>query len=142
MKPFFHTTLSPLEGVAIIGLLVAVVLLIFVGLPAVPRTADRNAGRLIAQARAVASFGNSVFRSGGAFYRVSVYEKRFVVCFMAARAYSYADVRVISDKSAQQRGQLMVDLNGTRLTLSGNAESLERLANALSNQISGPRSSS
>ncbi len=141
MKPFFHTTLSLLEGVVTVGSLFVVALVVFVGLPAIPRTVDKNSGRLIAQARAAASFGNSAFRSGGALYRVSVYEKRFVVCFMSARSYSYADVRVICDKSAQ-RGQLMVDLNGTRLALSGNAESLERVANALSDRVGGKRSSS
>ncbi|CAG9229897.1 conserved hypothetical protein [Paraburkholderia sabiae] len=141
MKPFFQTTLSPLEGMVVIGLLLAVVLVVFVGLPAVPRTVDRNAGRLIAQVRAAASFGNSVFRSGGALYRVSVYEKHLVVCFMTARSYSYTDVRVMRDKSAH-RGQLMVDLDGTRLVLTGNAESLERVAGALSDRTGSQRPSS
>ncbi|MGF6880022.1 hypothetical protein OKW35_009556 [Paraburkholderia sp. MM5477-R1] len=134
MKPFLQTTLSPLEGAAVIGLLIAVVLLIFVLLPAALRTVDRNAGRWIAKARAVASFGDSAFRSGGALYRFSAYEQHLVVCFMTARSYSYKDIRLLREKHVH-RGKLTVDLDGTRVVLWGNVESLDRLAKALSERI-------
>lgn len=134
MKPFFQTTLSPSEGGVVIGLLIAVVLVVFFLIPAASRTVDRDAGRLIAQARAVASFGDSFFRSGGAFYRFSAYEQHLVVCFIGARSYSYKDVRLPRDKLVQ-RGRLIVDLEGTRVVLWGNVESLERFAKALSGRV-------
>jgi hypothetical protein len=134
MKLSFQTTLNPLQGVAVIGLLIIGVLVVFFLLPAVPRTADRNAGRLVAQARVIASFGSSTFRSGGAFYRFSAYEQRLVVCFVTAQSYSYSDVRLIQEKNVQS-GKLTVDIHGTRVVLLGSAVSLGRLATALSERI-------
>ncbi|MFL9909411.1 hypothetical protein [Paraburkholderia sp. RL17-337-BIB-A] len=134
MKPFFQTTLSPSAGLVVIGLLIVGVLVVFVLLPAISRIADRSAGQLIAQARVIASFGQSVFRSGGAFYRFSVYEQHLVVCFITARSYSYKDVQLVQEKYVQ-RGKLTVDLEGTRVVLWGNAESLERLATGMSERI-------
>lgn len=135
MKPFFQTTLSPSAGALVIGLLIIGVLVVFALLPAISRIADRGGGRLIAQARVVASFGQSAFRSGGAFYRFSVYEQRLVVCFIVARSYSYKDVRLVQEKYVH-RGKLTVDLEGSRVVLWGNAESLKRLATGLSERIS------
>jgi type II secretory pathway pseudopilin PulG len=134
MKPFFQTTLSPSAGAVAIGLLIIGVLGVFVLLPAISRIADRSAGQLIAQARVIASFGQSAFRSGGAFYRFSVYEQYLVVCFMTARSYSYNDVRLVQEKYVQ-RGKLTVDLDGIRVALWGNAERVERLATALSERM-------
>lgn len=134
MKPYFETTLSPSEGAAVIGLLIVGVLLVFALLSAVSRTVDKNAGRLIAQARVIASFGESVFHFGGAFYRFSAYEQHLVVCFISARSYSYKDVRLVQEKHVQ-RGMLTVNLAGSRVVLRGNAESLDRLAKALSERI-------
>ncbi|NPT35176.1 hypothetical protein [Paraburkholderia xenovorans] len=134
MKPFFQTTLSPSAGAVVIGLLIVGVIVVFVLLPAISRIADRSAGQLIAQARVIASFGQSAFRSGGAFYRFSVYEQHLVVCFITARSYSYKDVRLVQEKYVQQ-GKLTVDLEGIRVVLWGNAESLERLATGLSERI-------
>ncbi|ABE30119.1 hypothetical protein DR64_528 [Paraburkholderia xenovorans LB400] len=134
MKPFFQTTLSPSAGAVVIGLLIVGVIVVFVLLPAISRIADRSAGQLIAQARVIASFGQSAFRSGGAFYRFSVYEQHLVVCFITARSYSYKDVRLVQEKYVQ-RGKLTVDLEGIRVVLWGNAESLERLATGLSERI-------
>lgn len=91
-----------------IGLLIVGVIVVFVLLPAISRIADRSAGQLIAQARVIASFGQSAFRSGGAFYRFSVYEQHLVVCFITARSYSYKDVRLVQEKYVQ-RGKLTVD---------------------------------
>ncbi|MFL9945279.1 hypothetical protein PQR68_04735 [Paraburkholderia agricolaris] len=134
MKPFFQTTLSHSAGAVAIGLLIIGVLGVFVLLPAISRIADRSAGQLIAQARVIASFGQSAFRSGGAFYRFSVYDRYLVVCFMTARSYSYNDVRLVQEKYVQ-RGKLTIDLDGIRVVLWGNAESLERLATALSERM-------
>lgn len=131
MKSYFETTLSPWEGATVISLLLVCVLVVSVLLPAVLRTVDRNAGRLFAQARVIASFGESVFHSGGAFYRFSAYEKHLVVCFISVRSYSYKDVRLLQEKHVQ-RGRLTVNLDGSHVVLWGNAESLERLAKALS----------
>lgn len=134
MKLYFETTLSPSEGAAVIALLIVGVLLVFVLLPAVSRTVDKNAGRLIAQAQVIASFGESVLHLGGAFYRFSAYEQHLVVCFISARSYSYKDVRLVQEKHVQ-RGMLTVNLAGSRVVLRGNAESLDRLAKALSERI-------
>lgn len=134
MKSFFQTTLSPSAGAVVVGLLIVGVIVVFVLLPAISRIADRSAGQLIAQARVIASFGQSAFRSGGAFYRFSVYEQHLVVCFITARSYSYKDVRLVQEKYGQ-RGKLTVDLEGIHVVLWGNAESLERLATGLSERI-------
>ena len=134
MKPFFQTTLSPSVGAVVIGLLIVGVIVVFVLMPAISRIIDRSAGKLIAQARVIASFGQSAFRSGGAFYRFSVYEQHLVVCFITARSYSYKDVRLVQEKYVQQ-GKLTVDLEGIRVVLWGKVESLEHLATGLSERI-------
>ena len=138
MKPFLQITLSPSQGLLVVGLIIVVALAIFVVLPAVPRAVDKNAGRLITQARVAASSGSSLFHSGGAFYRFSVYEKHLVVCFLAGRSYSYTDIRLTRNKSVQ-RGQFEVHLDGVRFVLTGNAESLDRLAKALSERLEDQR---
>jgi hypothetical protein len=131
MKPFIQITLNPSQGATVIGCLFVITLFVFVLLPGLSRAVDRHAGRLIAQARAITSFGESAIRSGGAFYRFSVYEKHLVVCLMMARSYSYEHVRLLQEKPVRH-GKLLLDLDGTRVVLFGNAESLERLARALS----------
>ena len=110
MKPFLQLTLSPSQGMAVIGFLVIGVFIVFFLLPGFSRAVDRHAGRLLAQARVIASFGESAFRSGGAFYRFSVYERHLVVSFITARSYSYDNIRVLQEKRVQH-GKLTLDLD-------------------------------
>ncbi|TXC83752.1 hypothetical protein [Paraburkholderia azotifigens] len=113
--------------------LIALARAIFISIPAVSRQTDRNAGRLLAQARVVASSGNSMVRMGAASYRFTAYEKRLVVCLLASRACPYKSVRVLQDRSVRS-GNLTIALDGVRVELWGNAESLARLAKMLSLQ--------
>ncbi|PMS19971.1 hypothetical protein C0Z16_34995 [Paraburkholderia rhynchosiae] len=133
MKPFFHAILSLSEGAFLIGAFIALAIAIFVLWPAVLRKADKNAGPVLAQARVIASFGESIFRMGGAFYRVTAYERHLVVCLLVARSYPYRNVRVVRDGHTKG-GKLTIALYGVHTELQGHAESIHRLAKVLSQQ--------
>ncbi|MDR6495163.1 hypothetical protein J2797_005079 [Paraburkholderia terricola] len=133
MKPFFQTILSPLEGAFVVGSFIVLAIAIFVLWPAISRKADKNAGRVLAQARVIASFGGPIFRMGGAFYRVTAYERHLVVCFLVARSYPYQNVRVVRDEHTKG-GKLTIALYGVCAELQGNADSIHRLAKVLSQQ--------
>lgn len=133
MKPFFHTILSPLDGACLVGALIALAIAIFVLWPAVLQKADEDAGRVLAQARVIASFGGPIFRVGGGVYRVTAYERRIVVCLFVARSYPYHAVQVVRDGHTNG-GRLTLALYGVRMELHGNAKSIDRLSKVLSQQ--------
>ena len=133
MKPFFHTILSPLDGVCVIGALLVLAITIFVLWPAELRKADKDAGRVLAQARVIASFGGPIFRMGGGFYRVTAYERRLVVCFLVARSYPYDTVQVVRG-GRTNGGRLTIQLYSVPTELQGNARSIHRLSKVLAQQ--------
>ena len=95
-------------------------------------------GRLLTEARVVASFGGPFLRFGGAFYRFTLYENYLVVCFMTARSYAYKDVHF--QKSFNNGGDsLALLLNDTPVTLHGNRESLARISVVLSKNVASSR---
>lgn len=129
-----HGTLSPFEAFVTISIVLAFAVIVFAVLPGLPRMLDKAGGRRLAQVRVIASFGGPYLRSGGAFYRFSLYERYLVVCFMTARSYPYEGVRV-RDPFNKVGSSLSLTLDGVPVTLRGNSEGLERFSEALSKYV-------
>lgn len=134
MKPFYVATLNPIDALITISILLTIVVGLFVMLPGLSRKLDRVGGRPLAKIRVVASFGGPSLRSGGAFYRFSMYERYLVVCFMTAHSYAYENVH-FQQPFKNGENSLALLLNGTPVILYGNTESLERFSKALAEYV-------
>lgn len=137
MKPIYIGTVSPIAGLLIVLTLLATVLALFIVLPGLHRTLDRAGGRRSAQVRVFATFGRGIVRSGGAFYRFTLYENYLVTCFMIARAYAYRSVRV-SERYIEKSGRLRLVINDVPVILYGNSQDLKKFYEVLRNFVESP----
>jgi hypothetical protein len=134
MKYSYTGILNPTQGAIAISILIATAVGLFVILPSLSRKADRSGGSLLAQVRVVALFGETFFRFGGAFYRVSVYENYLVTSFLTVHSYTFEQV-IIVGKFKQGSSSLTLQLNGVPVLLVGNSESLKCFYDALSQRL-------
>ncbi|WDD94512.1 hypothetical protein Bsp3421_004640 [Burkholderia sp. FERM BP-3421] len=113
------------------------VLALFIVLPGLRRTLDREGGHRSAQVRVFATFGHGIVRSGGAFYRFTLYESYLVTCFLIARAYTYRSIRV-PERYVEKSGRLRLVINEVPVVLYGNSQDLEKFYKALSKFVELP----
>jgi len=130
MTPIYKTTFSPAEVFAYLSFLALFAYGLFIYIPGVRRKKEAGCGVPLGTVRVAACFGDSSLRWGGAFYRVSLYEKCMVVCFFSANVYSYRQVRLRKPhKKNSHRLDLIV--KNTPVSLYGNCFDLEKFVDAL-----------
>ncbi len=125
MKPIYIDALSPAVGLILVLILLVTVVALFVFIPKFPRALDRAGGRRLAQVRVFTIFGHGIVRSGGFFYRFTLYENYLVTCFMIDRAYVYRNVRTFG-QYFEGSGRLRLVINGVPVTLYGNSRDIDK----------------
>ena len=131
MTPIYTTTFSPTEAFLYLSFLAFFVYGLFVYIPGVKRKKETECGLPPGVIRVVASFGDSSLRWGGAFYRVSLYDKCVVICFFSAKLYSYRQVR-FRKPYRKNSCRLELVIKNTPISLYGNSIDLGRFVDVLS----------
>lgn len=131
MTPIYTTTFSPAEAFAYLSFLALVAYGLFVYIPGVKRKTEIDCGVRLGEVRVAASFGDSSLRWGGAFYRVTLYDKCVIVCFFSANVYAYRQVRL---RNPYKRNSHRLDLaiKNTPVSFYGNSIDLGKFVDVLS----------
>lgn len=114
------------QGVAFFWAILVLIFLLAWVVPAVRRKIDVSGGELLT-IRAISIFSNGWLYYSEIFCRVTVYEKKFVWCYMLSNSHNYSDIKI---EKPYRKGDffMKISINGVSAILIGRAEGLARLA--------------